>query len=255
MVDSLHTENEKVSKSEATEATEATATLAIAFGQLLIGNTLEVGTSTKNGITSKANYYRLSNKQDLPLIGSKLITSSKDKVEFAVNVREIQDEKLLEFINTNKDNGTKVLDYIKDCIYSTYKEMANAAYNCQAKVIKLELIDCVEFATMARSRTRKAISFTGEYFKQSQEQLMKAFIIYAEEDRGIEVSSQVAIKTMASLKVLLTIEQMIPTEKQIDTLAGIFSYVEDVELSNNLGAVIELKNELYNNVGDLENFV
>jgi hypothetical protein len=219
------------------------------FGELIIGTTLEVGTSTKAGITTKANYYRLSNKQDLPLVGSKLITSSKDKVDFAVNVKEITDERLVEFIQANEG---KTLDYLKECFYATYKEMANVAYNCQSKVIKLGLIDCVEFATQARSRSRKSISFTGEYFKLSEVELIKALVTYAKNDKNIELSLESAKKTMQTIKLLLTIEQLIPTEKQLDTLAGIFSYVPEGELSNNLGAVIELKTELFNRELDTE---
>lgn len=242
------------------ENTNETTVSPSALGQLIIGQTLEIGTSTKNGVTTKANYYRLSNKQDLPIIGAKLITSSKDKVDFAVNVKEISNKDLLEILAKGitaspEDELSKVSQYIKDCFYATYKEMANAAYNSQSKVIKLDLMDVVEFATMARSRTRKAISFTGEYFKLSQAELLKAFIMYAKKDRNIDVSEQVAIKTMVSIKLLLTIEQMIPSEKQLDTLAGMFSYVAEGELSNNLAAIIELKNELFNNVGELEEFV
>jgi hypothetical protein len=233
------------------------------FGQLIIGDTLEIGTSTKNGITTKANYYRLNNKQDLPLIGSKLITSSKDKVDFAVNVRVLEKDRLLEFINSSAADetngiGAKVIQYLTDCFYATYKEMANAAYNCQSKVIKLELIDVVEFATMARSRMRKAISFTGEAFKLAEVELVKALIMYADKDKNVKLSVEQAKKTMQTIKLLLTIEQLIPTEKQLDTLAGIFSYVPEGELSNNLGAVIELKNELFNSgleIGAEESFV
>lgn len=235
----------------------------LALGQLVVGTTLEVGTSTKGGITSKANYYRLNDGQKAPLVGSKLITSSKDKVDFAVNVPAIIDESLLSFINdrTNEGQSVKTLEYLRDCFYATYKEMANQAYNNQSGVIKLSLADCVDFATMERTRTRKSISFTGEYFKQSQQALTIALITYAKQDKGVDMTVEVANKTMVTIKLLLTIEQMLPTERQLDTLAGIFSYINgtdsaSIELSNNLGAIIELKTGLYNDSLDMiESFI
>jgi hypothetical protein len=256
MVDSLHASTE-VNNTEV----NANDISNIGLGQLVIGATLEIGSSTKGGITTKANYYRLTPEQKKELVNAKLITSSKDKVDFAVNVKAIDTKGLIEFILENVDVDSnvdsKVITYLKDTFYATYKEMANAAYNAQSKVIKLELLDCVEFATMARSRTRKAISFTGEYFKLIETSLIEAMISYARDDVKKIISFESAKKIMQTIKMLLTIEQMIPTEKQLDTLAGIFSHVTDTELSSNLGAVIQLKNELFNraNEGDLEDFI
>lgn len=228
------------------------------LGQLIIGNILEMGTSSKGGITSKATYFRLDERHKTPLIGSKLITSSKDKVDFAVNVPAIIDESLLSFINdsTNEAQNAKTIEFLKDCFYATYKEMANAAYNNQSGVIKLELRDCVEFATAERTRTRRAISFSGEYFKLSQQALTIALITYAKQDRNIEMSVEMAAKTMVTLKLLLTVEALLPTERQLDTLAGIFSYLNgtdevSIELSNNLGVIIEMKNRIYNEMSEL----
>lgn len=249
MVDSLH----------ASEVSAVTETIGL--GQLVIGTTLEIGTSTKGGITTKANYYRLTPEQKKELINAKLITSSKDKVDFCVNVKAIDTKGLIEFILSNVDVDSavdsKVITYLKDTFYATYKEMANAAYNAQSKVIKLELMDCIDFATAARSRTRKAISFTGEYFKLVETSLIEALVNYAKIDKQKVIPFEAAKKIMQTVKMLLTIEQMIPTETQLDTLAGIFSHVTDTELLNNLGAVIELKNELFNraNEGDLEEFI
>lgn len=247
-----------------TTTNDNTATVtngANGLGVIAIGSTLEIGTSTKNGITTKANYYRLTTEQKAPIIGAKLITSSKDKIDFAVNVRELDTKTLLDFIsanvNLNDAVDSKVAIYLKDAFYATYKEMANAAYNAQSKVIKLELMDCIEFATMARSRTRKAISFTGEYYKTIEVSLIEALIQYAKVDKNKILSFESAKTIMQTIKMLLTVEQMIPTETQLDTLAGIFSHVADTDLSVNLGAVIELKNVLFNrsNESDLNEFM
>ena len=228
------------------------------LGQLVVGTILEMGISSKGGITRKATYFRLDERQKTPLIGSKLITSSKDKVDFAVNVPAIIDESLLSFINdkTNEAQAAKTIEFLKDCFYATYKEMANAAYNNQSGVIKLELRDCVEFATAERTRTRRAISFSGEYFKLSQQALTIALITYAKNDRDVDMSVEMANKTMVTLKLLLTIEPLLPTERQLDTLAGMFSYLNgtdevSIELSNNLGVIIEMKNRIYNESLDM----
>lgn len=256
MVDSLHASTDTTATTVTTVTNEA-----IGLGQLVVGTTLEVGTSTKGGITTKANYYRLTAEQKKEIVNAKLITSSKDKVDFCVNVKAIDTKGLIEFILSNVDVDSavdsKVITYLKDTFYATYKEMANAAYNAQSKVIKLGLMDCIDFATATRSRTRKAISFTGEYFKLVETSLIEALIKYAKEDKQKVITFEAAKKIMITIKMLLTIEQLIPTETQLDTLAGIFSHVTDAELSNNLGAVIELKTELFSkgNEDMLEEFV
>lgn len=52
------------------------------INKLVIGQTLEIGTSTKGSVTAKANYYRLTSERKVIGAGAYLITSSKDKVRF-----------------------------------------------------------------------------------------------------------------------------------------------------------------------------
>lgn len=223
----------------------------LTLGNLAVGSTLEVGVSKKGGIETQANYYRLTSEQKQLPVGGYLITSSKDKVDFCVAVPELTDNKLIDFlsdaINGDDSLSNKTLQFIKDNFYAVYKELANEAFNNQSSVIKLELADCIEFATALRTRVRKSVSFTGEYYKAVEAALLPVVIDFMTSRKaGVSPDLAMVKKFMAMFKGYLTIEQMTNPvmDKVVEFIISNNSAKLLPELVNNLQTILEMKIEL-----------
>lgn len=115
---------------------------------------------------------------------------------------------MFSFINKrdNSELANKTAEFLRECFYAQYKELANKAYNNQAETIDASMEQAVLFATAERTRTRKSISLTGEYFKQVLPMITTAVVKYFAIDKQKELTSQQVATLLAALKPILVVE-------------------------------------------------
>jgi Arc/MetJ-type ribon-helix-helix transcriptional regulator len=134
-----------------------------ALGTIIIGRELEVGVSKKGGVETKANYYRLTANEMKPLASATFIKTSKDKVDFGVNVPAITDEKVKGYFESKlRENDSSVIKYLSDSILESYKAIVLAGYNNQSKVIEYSLDSLIKFETEKKARVSSEQRLTGE---------------------------------------------------------------------------------------------
>jgi Arc/MetJ-type ribon-helix-helix transcriptional regulator len=98
-----------------------------------------------------------------PLASATFIKTSKDKVDFGVNVPAITDEKVKGYFESKlRENDSSVIKYLSDSILESYKAIVLAGYNNQSKVIEYSLDSLIKFETEKKARVSSEQRLTGE---------------------------------------------------------------------------------------------
>jgi hypothetical protein len=203
MVDSLHAEQSSTDSLNSNER--------LSLGTIIIGKELEVGISKKGGVETKANYYRLTANEMKPLASATFIKTSKDKVDFGVNVPAVTDEKIKSYFESKlMGNDLSVIKYLSDSILESYKAIVLAGYNSQDKVIEYSLDNLIKFETEKKARVSSEQRLTGEqwlgYSMLIMGSLIKGLSKITKKD-GSSYSSSDVKTILAVLKACFTTTQ------------------------------------------------
>lgn len=251
MVDSLYVaEDSKLSDSSSN----------INLGTIIIGKELEVGVSKKGGIESKANYYRLTANEMKPLNSATFIKTSKDKVDFGVNVPAITDERIKSYFETKlRENNLSVIKYLTDSITESYKAIVLSGYNSHDKVIDYSLDSLIRFETEKKARVSSEQRLTGEqwvgYSMLIMGALIKGLSKITKKDGSSYSSSDIKL-ILSILKTCFTNSQTEATSQVLKFAPIVIDNLDENDagqsvIAANLASLLAFKMELAEIVNEL----
>jgi hypothetical protein len=256
MVDSLYVSSDSSSAVSSSDNSFE----RLSLGTIIIGTELEAGVSKKGGIETKANYYRLTANEMKPLASATFIKTSKDKVDFGVNVPAVTDERIKGYFEGKlRDNDLSVIKYLSDSILESYKAIVLAGYNSQDKVIDYSLDSLIKFETEKKARVSSEQRLTGEqwtgYSMLIMGALIKGLSKITKKDGSSYSSSDVKL-ILSILKTCLTNSQAEATSQVLKFAPIVIDNLDDSDagqavIAANLASLLAYKMELSDRVNEL----